>query len=265
VNVSPHPIARSGQRLVVVIAHPDDESFGCGSLIAQAALAGALVTVVCATRGEAGERRPDPITDSWPLGLLREAELAQAAIILGVGRVEILDHSDSGFDGAPPHAALVTVSLEVLADEVGTWLSDLEPDVVLTLDGSDGHRDHVHLRDAVTLAVSRFRRPVRLIHSSLANSKMRARAEVMEAVEPWRAHLRLELDTLGRPDCELTAIDTSAVLATRERAIACHLSQVSPFDNLPPTLRRDFLAIDHIVDATPRQPSQRQSSQHQAT
>ena len=86
----------------MVVAHPDDETFGCGSLIAAAAAAGAQVTVICATRGESGERRPDPVTDGWPLGLLREVELCQAAIVLGVEEVVLLDHVDSGFSGPAP-------------------------------------------------------------------------------------------------------------------------------------------------------------------
>jgi LmbE family N-acetylglucosaminyl deacetylase len=52
-------IAGAGQHLVVVVAHPDDETFGCGSLIAQASADGARVRVICATRGEAGERMLD--------------------------------------------------------------------------------------------------------------------------------------------------------------------------------------------------------------
>ena len=102
------PIAGRDQHLVVVVAHPDDESFGCGSLIAQASRAGARVTVICATRGEAGERRPDPTTDAWPIGLLREAELCQAAIVLGVDEVVLMDLVDSGFSGEAPRSALIS-------------------------------------------------------------------------------------------------------------------------------------------------------------
>ena len=52
-----------GDRWMVIVAHPDDEAFGCGSLIAHAASSGADVTVVCATRGEAGEATGD--SDFW--------------------------------------------------------------------------------------------------------------------------------------------------------------------------------------------------------
>jgi N-acetyl-1-D-myo-inositol-2-amino-2-deoxy-alpha-D-glucopyranoside deacetylase len=45
-------------RLPVVVAHPDDETFGCGSLLAHAATRQVSTVVVCATRGEAGNVRP---------------------------------------------------------------------------------------------------------------------------------------------------------------------------------------------------------------
>lgn len=244
------PIAGRGQHLVAVVAHPDDESFGCGSLIAQASLAGARVTVICATRGEAGERRPDPTTDAWPIGLLREAELCQAAIVLGVDEVTLLDLADSGFSGDAPRNALISQPVDRLADQLVDQLTELRPDVALTLDGSDGHRDHAHLRDALGLAVARLDWPARLVHSSLARSLMTEWVAAMRAEEPHREHLAVDTE-LGRPDEELTVIDTSDVLPIRERAIACHFSQASPFDNLPRDLRRRFLTTDHVVEVTP--------------
>ncbi len=245
------PLARAGQRLVAVVAHPDDETFGCGSLLAQSAAAGAEVVVICATRGEAGERRPDPTTDAWPLGLLREFELCQAAEVLGVSDVVLLDHHDSGFDGPPPTGALVEVPHDDLVSELTDQLASLDPDVVLTLDGCDGHRDHIKVRDAVTESVTRLRRPPRLVHSSLPNSLMRAWAAAMADLDPDTAYLRIDLDQLGRPDHELVALDTSEVLEVRERALACHRSQTSPYHGIPEALRRAFLTTDHVVDVTP--------------
>jgi len=243
------PLATSGEHLVVVVAHPDDESFGCGSLIAQASAAGARVTVLCATRGGAGERLPDPITDCWPLGLVREVELTAAARVLGVDEVALLGYRDSGFDGDVHPRALVAAPVDDLAADLLRRLEVLAPDVVLTLDGSDGHRDHVHLRDALALAVGELGRRPRLVHSSLANSLMRRWVE--ERAGSDTVYLELDLDSLGRPDDELVAIDTSAVLAIREDAIACHRSQASPFDGLSPELRRAFLTTDHVTEVLP--------------
>ena len=80
---------------------------------------------------------------------------------------------------------------------------------------------------------------------------MTAWASEMRVHEPHREHLRVGDEQIGRPDDELTVIDTCDVLAVRERAIACHLSQASPFDNLPPTLRRRFLTTDHVIEVVP--------------
>src|SRR5262245_20223197 len=94
-----HDIA-PGDRWLVVVAHPDDETFGCGSVIAHASRRGADVVVVCATRGERGERSPEIPPDA-DLAEIRTAELQDAATILGAARVELLDFLDSDIAGDP--------------------------------------------------------------------------------------------------------------------------------------------------------------------
>src|SRR5690349_9739463 len=88
-------------RLQLVVAHPDDETFGCGSLLLHAVAAGARTSVVCATRGEAGEG------DTADLGAVRERELREAARLLGVGRVDLLGFADSGMSGEAVPGSLV--------------------------------------------------------------------------------------------------------------------------------------------------------------
>ena len=46
------------RRLLAIFAHPDDESLACGGTLARCADAGVEVTLVCATRGEAGSIDP---------------------------------------------------------------------------------------------------------------------------------------------------------------------------------------------------------------
>lgn len=86
-------------RVQVVVAHPDDETFGCGSLLLHAAAAGARTAVCCATRGEAGEIAGGfrPVD----LGVVRERELRDAAALLGVDQVDLLEFRDSGMAGRP--------------------------------------------------------------------------------------------------------------------------------------------------------------------
>jgi N-acetyl-1-D-myo-inositol-2-amino-2-deoxy-alpha-D-glucopyranoside deacetylase len=245
-NPRREPLAGRGRRLVAVVAHPDDETFGCGSLLAQAADDGAHVTVICATRGERGERRPDPATDHRPLAEVREDELVAAAAALGVDEVVVLGHLDSSVMGDLDPGALCATPVEDLARELLAHLVDQRPDVVLALDGSDGHRDHLHVYAALQEAVAGLPTRPPLVLASLANSLMRRWVAEMQLLNPETVYLDTDVALLGRPDDELTAIDVAPWLPVIERAIACHRSQRSPFDGLTPELRRAFLATAYV-------------------
>ena len=74
-------------RLSVVVAHPADDTFGCGSVLAHAAELGIRSTVACATRGEAGSPAPGRGLDDADMAEVREIELHAAAEHLGVAQV----------------------------------------------------------------------------------------------------------------------------------------------------------------------------------
>ena len=229
-------------RLLAVVAHPDDESFGCGSLLAHAAAVGYDVTVLCATRGEAGESR----IDTADLAGQRESELRDAARILGVRHVRLLGHRDSGMSGDPAPGTLAAAEPQVVTAEIRAVIEEVCPDVVVTLDGGDGHRDHVVMRDATLAAIGSARhRPAATYLSCLARSSMLRWADHMRQVGGGDAYLAVA--ELGTPDEEITTvIDVSAHLSTRWRAIRAHTSQASPYDELPAELAREFLATDRL-------------------
>lgn len=239
---------RPGDRWLVAVAHPDDESFGCGSTIAHAAVRGAEVTVVCATRGEAGESVPGSV-DGADLGTVRETELRRAAGRLGVARVELLDYRDSGFDGDLPADSLCAAPVDEVAGALGGLLRELSPQVLLVLDGSDGHRDHLHVGAAARRALADLPGPAPLlVEQCLPNSLLRRWLEEMRAVRPDTAYHSLDPSSLGRDDDEITdVLDTGPVLDRREAAIAEHRSQVSPFEGLSDGLRRAFLTAEHLA------------------
>jgi LmbE family N-acetylglucosaminyl deacetylase len=236
--------------LVVVVAHPDDETFGCGSIVARAARSGARVSIVCATRGEAGEPTPAVDLSTRSLGEIREAELRAAAAILGAAHVELLGYEDSGFDGEIAAGSLCGAAHDVLTARVASALDALQPTVVVTLDGCDGHRDHIHLRDAVGAATEQ--RQCRVLHSTIPNRIMRMWLAEKIAAGETNAYQELDPAQFGRPDAEVSAqIDVSDLLDVRLRAIAAHASQHSPFEGLSTPLRDAFLCTDHLVEASP--------------
>lgn len=85
-------------RVQVVVAHPDDATFGCGSLLLllHAAVAGTVTAGCCATRGEAGEAAASSGIGPAKLAAVRERELHDAAALLGVDHVDLLSFTDSG-------------------------------------------------------------------------------------------------------------------------------------------------------------------------
>jgi len=88
-----------GYRILAVLAHPDDESFGMGGTLAYYAQRGVKIHLVCATRGEVGEVEPEYLAEYQSIAELREAELRCAAEHLGIDGLHLLDYRDSGMPG----------------------------------------------------------------------------------------------------------------------------------------------------------------------
>jgi LmbE family N-acetylglucosaminyl deacetylase len=133
--------------LLGVWAHPDDEAYLAGGLMAAAVDAGSRVVCVTATRGERGT--PDP--DTWPPGRLapvREAELAASLAMLGVSEHRQLGYPDGGCTAVPAGEAV---------DRLAALVAEVGPDTVLTFgpDGVTGHPDHRTVSAWATAAVRR--------------------------------------------------------------------------------------------------------------
>ena len=237
-------------RMMVVVAHPDDETFGCGSLLLHAAATGMVTAVLCATRGEAGEATEGTRGD---IGAVREAETRSAAKILGVKEVEFLGFRDSGMAGDAGPETLVGAAFEEVRDQLAERVAAFAPSVVVSLDGSDGHRDHARIGAAALAAVELTGGVESAYLHCLPQSLMRRWIDHMAGADPSWEHLRLAPP--GTPD-ELitTVIDTREHRSARERAIRRHASQRSPFDGLPEDLYGDFLTAEHLRRVRPDWP-----------
>ncbi len=242
-------VHRATPRLQLVVAHPDDETFGCGGLLLHAHALGIETYVTCATRGEAGEDR-DGRTGA-ELGEARSVELRRAAAALGVTEVDLLDFEDSGMAGPTGPHTLVGADLDDVVAAVSATMRRVRPDAVLTLDASDGHRDHLRIQQATLLAAEALGIDTVYL-ACLPQSLMRRWVEQMRADQPGKEHVRGDEPVLGTPDDEIsTHVDVREHRERLARAMAEHASQDSPFDGLPPELRDAFLDTAHARRVVP--------------
>lgn len=192
----------AAQRVLAVIAHPDDESFGLGAIIDHLVGAGARVEVLCLTRGEASTLGAHP-----ELAAQRERELATACDALGVGAFELCDF---------PDGALAEQDPEVLAARIERSADAFDPDLIVTfdpLDGVTGHPDHRAATEAA-IAVAR-RRDVPILGWALPRT-------VSDAV-----NAEFGTALAGYPDDELD-IRVPVSREVQMRAVQAHTSQAVP-------------------------------------
>jgi LmbE family N-acetylglucosaminyl deacetylase len=142
-------LTRDVSRVLAVIAHPDDESFGLGALLDRFTSCGIEATVLCFTHGEASTLRNRP----GDLASIRATELRTAATALGIDKVELL---------AYPDGHLGDVAIDELAHHVQTMIAVVRPSHLLVFDdtGVTGHPDHRRATEAAVAAARASGLPV---------------------------------------------------------------------------------------------------------
>ncbi len=154
-------------KFTFVFAHPDDETFSSGGTIAKLTKQKHKVTLITATKGEAGEPGNPPITTREKIGEVREQELRRAAKILGISNIHFL-----GFiDGKVRYTRNKKLEGKILS-----ILKKENPDVVITFDKSGGsnHPDHKAISRATTKIFEEYKKfakkHVRLYHTAMPRS-----------------------------------------------------------------------------------------------
>jgi LmbE family N-acetylglucosaminyl deacetylase len=147
----------ASRRLLIALAHPDDETFGPAGTIIRYARSRVDVHVICATRGEAGHADPELLEGHDSLADLRTQELLCAARHLGLAGLHLLDYRDSGMEGDPEnddHASLYQAPLDQVVEQIAGLIRQIRPQVVITFDRTGGyfHPDHVKMHAATTQA-----------------------------------------------------------------------------------------------------------------
>jgi LmbE family N-acetylglucosaminyl deacetylase len=153
-----HEQLRDLGTVLTVWAHPDDEAYLAGGLLALLADAGRPAVCVTATRGEAADPGAGP-GERAALGALRARELEGALGVLGVREHRWLDHADGSCADADPEQA---------AKRLACVLDEFRPDTVVSFgpDGFTGHPDHRAVGAWADRAVRRASGSPRLLHAA---------------------------------------------------------------------------------------------------
>ncbi|MBZ5678013.1 MAG: PIG-L family deacetylase [Acidobacteriia bacterium] len=230
-------------KLLAVLAHPDDESLGFGGTLARYSAEGVETYLVTATRGEQGRFfSPDRKTEPAEVGRVREAELRAAAAVLGIREVSILDYPDGAVDQIDAATAIAAIVQHIRR---------VRPHVVVTFgpDGAYGHPDHIAISQFTTAAVvcaadadydagdgstgdrSSAHRVGKLYNLAWRNTKW-------EAYQAAFRKLTSMVDGTARqanpwPDWAVTTeIETSAYWPVVWKAVCCHQTQMSMYEQL---------------------------------
>ncbi|MEU6645735.1 N-acetyl-1-D-myo-inositol-2-amino-2-deoxy-alpha-D-glucopyranoside deacetylase [Saccharomonospora sp. NPDC046836] len=229
--------------MLLVHAHPDDESITTGGTIARYAAAGAEVIVVTCTLGEEGEIIPRGLDQlgAWAadqLGGYRAGELAAAGSALGWSGHRYLGGigrwRDSGMAGTPAAEhprAFVRGSAEEQTDQLVAVLDELRPEVVVTYDaaGGYGHPDHIRVHEITMAATERAESVVRVFHTvSSAAATAKGLAELRAAGDGVRFRVPADGELPVTADEQITTtIDVGDHLDRKFAALRAHVTQVS--------------------------------------
>src|SRR3989304_3172910 len=243
--------------ILVVLAHPDDESFGMGGTLALYASRGVDVHLICATRGEAGMVDASFLKKHKTIAKLREAELACAAKALGLKSVSYLGFRDSGMTGSKDNKnaqSLFRAPVGDVAAKIVAHMRRLRPQVVLTFDEVGGyhHPDHIAINKATVLAfhaagnarkypkAGKAFQPAKLYFNALNRRRLRRIVTTMRLTgkDPTKIGRNKDIDltvlTRDKDTPPHVTIIYRNVQDRKDKADACHASQLGGWG--PPSI-----------------------------
>jgi len=264
-----------GRRLLLVHAHPDDESIATGATMAKYAAEGAAVTLVTCTLGELGEVIPPDLAylaadKDGGLGEYRIGELAAACAELGVTDHRFLGGAgrwrDSGMMGEPTNddpRCFWRADVEEAAAALLDVVRDVRPQVIVSYDanGFYGHPDHIQ---AHRVAMRAFEKAGGLVRKMYANTV--PKSVLVGMVERMRGGDPAERPAAGTgftpvqsagelpfgvPDEVVTTeVDATAYLDNKLNAMRAHATQItvdSPFYALSNNLGVRAFGVEYYI------------------
>jgi N-acetyl-1-D-myo-inositol-2-amino-2-deoxy-alpha-D-glucopyranoside deacetylase len=231
--------------LLLVHAHPDDESIGTGATMAKYAAEGARVTLVTCTLGELGEIIPPDLRHLFPdeLGQHRIVELDRACAALGVADHRFLggegQYRDSGMMGLPDNddpRCFWQANVDEAADALAKVIDEVAADVIVTYDadGFYGHPDHIQAHRVTRRAHELTGGAAKLYATAMPRSVLERAVQLPE--DSWFMK-NGDLSVAVADDQVSTEIDGTEYLDAKRAAMRAHETQI--------TVDGDFFALSN--------------------
>ena len=206
------------ERVLVIVAHPDDADFGVAGTMAKWIGAGTVARMVCCTSGDAGA--DDATTDPLELATTREKEQRAAAAVVGYEGVDFLHRPDGALENdLALREQLVRIIRQFKPDAVVC----MDPTVVITRGGFVQHVDH---RNAAMAAID-------AVYPASRNAMAFPHLVTDEGLEPHNVDIVYMFFT----DNADTWVDTSDTIDTKIAALREHTSQLRQPEKLEEMLR----------------------------
>lgn len=267
----------ANRRLLISYAHPDDESFGLGALIAKYVEQGVEVYLICATNGDTGTVAPELLNGYKSVAELRLSELDCAAETLKLTEVIKLGYKDSGMMGSETTNdpdCLWQADQAAVTRQVVEVIRRIQPHVVITFNeyGAYGHPDHIAIQRATRAAFPLAGdtdydtgqlpyQPQKLYYSSIPRSMLRLSILIMrlQGKNPRALGKNADIDmvkVLENVDPATTAVNIRRYYDHWEAASQCHKSQLGGGLNpLPRFLRPIVIPTQGFTRIHPQPPA----------
>ena len=235
----------SGYRILLVHAHPDDETINNGATMALYAALGAQVTLITCTRGEEGEVLTPELThlassETDSLGEHREIELANAMKALGVTDFRFLaegegKYRDSGMMGTEPNNradVFWQADLEEASDYLVKVIDEVKPHILITYDeiGGYGHPDHIQAHRVAMRASEKSKWQIQKIYWNTMPKSVLAEsmAKMKELGSDFFGADKVDDLPFAKEDSFVTSlIDGNSYVDAKMAAMKAHHTQIS--------------------------------------
>jgi N-acetyl-1-D-myo-inositol-2-amino-2-deoxy-alpha-D-glucopyranoside deacetylase len=238
----------AAKRLLLVHAHPDDETINNGVTMAKYAASGAQVTLVTCTRGEEGEVLVTELANlasdkDDKLGEHREVELKDAMAQLGINDFRFLGDPnkkwrDSGMMGTPQNErgnVFWQADLDEASQELVKIILEIKPQVLITYDefGGYGHPDHIKAHQvamrAAELAAEQGWQVSKIYWNTIPRSVIQMGIEKMKEVgsDFFGAQSVDELPFAKPDELATTVVNAPEYVPQKLAAMKAHATQIS--------------------------------------